>query len=336
MIAALVTIATWLASGPPDLRGTTTREVEGLHEQATAHYNEGRFHDAVEYWLLAEAKRQDVRYEVNLAKSYYALFRSGQGRDDLIECFRWTEHVLPRRYELPDEPPTTWATLAQCAQVLSEGRAILSIQLEAAPADAAVLVTLNGRPWAPPWHTSPTGTASHVSVMIGDSVFFDGTVDHPIGKHSTKRIVMAAPRSPSAPPPLVVALTPEPSLGTRPDAPESVSPWRWATLGTGLVLSAVGAGLVGHAYTLQADLEEANSRYAAGTLGDADYLTEYGDAERQQAIVYPTGITVLSMGAASLVAAIVLFSLEDDDLASATVTPAFLGADAPIGVIGRF
>lgn len=337
MLPALISVATLLTLGPPAPSGTEAREIEGLHERATAYYNVGRFHDAVEYWLLAEARRQDVRYEVNLAKSYYALFRSREGRDDLIECFRWAEHVLPRRHELPSEPPTTWATLTQCAQVLSEGRALLSLQLEAASSGPSVVVTLNGRPWAPPWHTSPPGTESHLLVMMGESVCFDGRVDHPIGRHTSKRIgarVCAGPGSP-APSSRVITTASTPP-GIRSEATPPLAPWRWATLGTGLVLSAVGAGLVGHAYALQADLEDANSRYAAGTLADADYLAQYGDAERQQTIVYPTGVTLLSMGAASLVTAIVLFALTDDDPTSATVTPAFLGGDAPIGVLGRF
>ncbi len=337
IVSALVSVATLLTLGPPAPSGTEAREIEELHERATAFYNDGRFHDAVEYWLLAEARRQDVRYEVNLAKSYYALFRSGQGRDDLIECFRWTEHVLPRRHELPDEKPTTWATLVQCAEVLSEGRALLSLQLDAAPRGASFVVTLNGRPWAPPWHTSPPDSASHLLVMQGDSVCFDGQVDHPIGRHTSKRLEVRACSHLGSPAPASPIIdTAATSPGVRSEAPPALAPWRWATLGTGLVLSAIGAGLVGHAYALQSDLEDANTRYAAGTLADAEYLTEYGDAERQQAIVYPTGVTLLSMGAASLVSAIVLFALTDDDTASTTVTPAFLGGDAPIGVFGRF
>ena len=98
---------------------------------------------------------------------------------------------------------------------------------------------------------------------------------------------------------------------------DPVRPWKWTSLGLGLAVSGIGVGLLAHSHTLDSELATLNQRAIDGALDSQTYNARYDELVGRQDQMYPAGVSLMAIGGAGLVLAVVLFAID----APITVAP---------------
>ncbi len=309
---------------------------EVLHERALTHYRARQYAAAIPLWRSAYALSPSYKYGLNTAKAWHALARTtGSPSDALVECWRWLERVRAETLERTPEELPALSQLDECEAQLKLRAALVRVAVP----EPGLTVMLDGESLEAPWLAARDGQTARLSVRRGADVLEERDVALRVGNVTLISVSSQTPPvqsvltvEPPPPSPPVQPVEPGPKLAA--SSTLEVGVWGWSTLGAGVALVAVGGGLVGHAFSLQGDLQNNNDAFAEGHLDRATYDREFSELEEEQAKVYPAGLTLLGVGAAAVVTGAVLLWLAPSEQ-PAVVLP-MLSLDGQVGLSARF
>ena len=280
------------------------------HEQALRAYAARQHRKAITLWLEADNAAPHWKYALNLAKAYYVLKHHER-------CWHWSRVALERG--LSDASADDRASQRKMLQYGRRGLlrrgAILLLELTPQPG-ARAEVSLDGAPWPEPRFRFVESESSVLAVHIDGRLVYEERWAHPRGTRAERslalpeRTMRRAVAEQARPRLISISQARSPILA--PPAAANPTRWRWATLGTGLLLAGVGTGLFVHSHRLDGEIEAFNRAGLNGEIAADAYNARYDRLRETQKWAHPVGVTLLALGGAALATSTALFFMGSD------------------------